>query len=88
MALGRLLGLFLIHIALLLSLCFAEDPFVFYDFEVSYTTASPLGVPQQVCSFITSLSSAFTFLLLSTSSSAITTIFSAFFHVGLLNFHN
>ncbi|WRX17094.1 Multicopper oxidase [Theobroma cacao] len=48
MALGKFLGLFLIHIALLLGLCFAGDPFVFYDFEVSYITASPLGVPQQV----------------------------------------
>ncbi|XWS49781.1 hypothetical protein CRYUN_Cryun12cG0032300 [Craigia yunnanensis] len=48
MALTRFWGLFLIHIALLLGLCFAEDPFVFYDFEVSYITASPLGVPQQV----------------------------------------
>nr|GMD79874.1 monocopper oxidase-like protein SKU5 [Ipomoea batatas] len=28
--------------------CSAEDPFVFYDFEVSYITASPLGVEQQV----------------------------------------
>ncbi|KAA8521884.1 hypothetical protein F0562_012802 [Nyssa sinensis] len=29
-------------------LCFADDPFVSYNFEVSYITASPLGVPQQV----------------------------------------
>ncbi|PPD82428.1 hypothetical protein GOBAR_DD20643 [Gossypium barbadense] len=48
MALSKFLGLFLIHIALLSSSCFAADPFVFYDFEVSYITASPLGVPQQV----------------------------------------
>ncbi|XWS38524.1 hypothetical protein CRYUN_Cryun19dG0138600 [Craigia yunnanensis] len=48
MALSRFWGLFPIHIALLLGFCFAEDPFVFYDFEVSYITASPLGVPQQV----------------------------------------
>ncbi|KAG8476601.1 hypothetical protein CXB51_033453 [Gossypium anomalum] len=48
MALSKFLGLFLIHIALLSSSCFATDPFVFYDFEVSYITASPLGVPQQV----------------------------------------
>nr|GMC85215.1 monocopper oxidase-like protein SKU5 [Ipomoea batatas] len=33
---------------LLLGLCSAEDPFAFYDFEVSYITASPLGVEQQV----------------------------------------
>ncbi|KAB2014208.1 hypothetical protein ES319_D09G209300v1 [Gossypium barbadense] len=48
MALSRFWGWFLIHIALFLSLCYAEDPFVFYDFEVTYITASPLGVPQQV----------------------------------------
>ncbi|KAK8709385.1 hypothetical protein V6N13_060401 [Hibiscus sabdariffa] len=47
MALSRFWGLFLVHIALLSSLCFAEDPFVTYDFDVSYITASPLGVPQQ-----------------------------------------
>ncbi|CAN0908593.1 Monocopper oxidase-like protein SKU5 [Linum grandiflorum] len=35
---------FLIQIAL----CSAADPFAFYDFEVSYITASPLGEPQQV----------------------------------------
>ncbi|OMO52433.1 Cupredoxin [Corchorus olitorius] len=34
MALSRFLTLFLIHIALLLGFCFAEDPFVFYNFEV------------------------------------------------------
>ncbi|KAG2711089.1 hypothetical protein I3760_04G060600 [Carya illinoinensis] len=38
----------LLHIALLPSLCFAADPYVFYDLHVSYLTASPLGVPQQV----------------------------------------
>ncbi|RVW73439.1 Monocopper oxidase-like protein SKU5 [Vitis vinifera] len=27
---------------------FAEDPFVFYDWKVSYITASPFGVKQQV----------------------------------------
>ncbi|CAF1917056.1 hypothetical protein F2Q70_00017030 [Brassica cretica] len=30
------------------SFCFAADPYAFYNFEVSYITASPLGVPQQV----------------------------------------
>lgn len=35
-------------IALLSTLCSAGDPYVFYDFRVSYITASPLGVPQQV----------------------------------------
>lgn len=29
-------------------LCSAADPSVFYEFRVSYITASPLGVPQQV----------------------------------------
>ncbi|CAN7009040.1 hypothetical protein HID58_010616 [Brassica napus] len=28
--------------------CSAADPYSFYNFEVSYITASPLGVPQQV----------------------------------------
>ncbi|XP_074558739.1 monocopper oxidase-like protein SKU5 [Curcuma longa] len=28
--------------------CFAEDPFAYFDWDVSYITASPLGVPQQV----------------------------------------
>ncbi|KAI7988541.1 Monocopper oxidase-like protein SKU5 [Camellia lanceoleosa] len=40
--------LFFIYISLFTSLCFADDPFVSYEFEVSYITASPLGVPQQV----------------------------------------
>ncbi|TXG51099.1 hypothetical protein EZV62_023623 [Acer yangbiense] len=48
MALYRFLALFVVHIALLASSCFAGDPFVFMKFEVSYITASPLGVPQQV----------------------------------------
>ncbi|KAJ8764196.1 hypothetical protein K2173_005376 [Erythroxylum novogranatense] len=39
---------FLIHICLLVTLCSALDPTVTYEFEVSYITASPLGVPQQV----------------------------------------
>lgn len=38
----------LVHIALLPSLCFAADPYAFYDLHVSYITASPLGIPQQV----------------------------------------
>ncbi|XP_043717309.1 monocopper oxidase-like protein SKU5 [Telopea speciosissima] len=39
---------FMIYIAPFLSLCFAADPFVSYDWTVSYITASPLGVEQQV----------------------------------------
>ncbi|XP_057453796.1 monocopper oxidase-like protein SKS1 [Lotus japonicus] len=38
----------LLHIALLSSLCFAGDPTVFADLRVSYTTVSPLGIPQRV----------------------------------------
>ncbi|KAE8055972.1 hypothetical protein FH972_012775 [Carpinus fangiana] len=48
MAFPSFLSVFLIHITLFVSLCFAGDPFVNYDFVVSYITASPLGVPQQV----------------------------------------
>ncbi|RID78732.1 hypothetical protein BRARA_A01527 [Brassica rapa] len=33
---------------LLSGVSFAADPFVSYDFKLSYITASPLGVPQQV----------------------------------------
>ncbi|XP_039045289.1 LOW QUALITY PROTEIN: monocopper oxidase-like protein SKS1 [Hibiscus syriacus] len=40
--------LLLLHIALFSALCSADDPYVFYDFKVSYITVSPLGVPQQV----------------------------------------
>uniref|UniRef100_A0A1J3K2F8 Monocopper oxidase-like protein SKS1 n=1 Tax=Noccaea caerulescens TaxID=107243 RepID=A0A1J3K2F8_NOCCA len=38
----------LLSFALLSGVSFAADPFVSYDFKVSYITASPLGVPQQV----------------------------------------
>ncbi|GAB4857044.1 Monocopper oxidase-like protein sku5 [Ancistrocladus abbreviatus] len=37
-----------LHISVIVSLCSAADPFVYYNFDVSYITASPLGVPQQV----------------------------------------
>lgn len=50
MALERFLTVVVIHICLFVSLCFSADPYVFHNFEVSYITASPLGVPQQVCS--------------------------------------
>lgn len=33
---------------LVLDLAFAGDPFVYYDWTVSYVTASPLGVKQKV----------------------------------------
>ncbi|KAI4327094.1 hypothetical protein L6164_019595 [Bauhinia variegata] len=48
MALCKDLFLCLISTSLLVSFCSAEDPFVYYNFEVTYITASPLGVPQQV----------------------------------------
>ncbi|CAI0404450.1 unnamed protein product [Linum tenue] len=41
-----LLGL--ICIALFSNRCFAADPTVSYDYKLTYITASPLGVPQQV----------------------------------------
>ncbi|WJX94624.1 Monocopper oxidase-like protein sku5, variant 2 [Trifolium repens] len=48
MASFRAFFFFLINIFFLLTLSSAEDAFVPYKFEVSYITASPLGVPQQV----------------------------------------
>ncbi|XP_044504602.1 monocopper oxidase-like protein SKS1 [Mangifera indica] len=48
MALVRFLLCIFIHIALFSTLCFAADPYVNYALKVSYMTASPLGVPQQV----------------------------------------
>ncbi|CAA2965970.1 monocopper oxidase SKU5 [Olea europaea subsp. europaea] len=40
--------LLFINICLLLGSSYSEDPSFSYEFEVSYITASPLGVPQQV----------------------------------------
>ncbi|RWR87500.1 monocopper oxidase-like protein SKU5 isoform X2 [Cinnamomum micranthum f. kanehirae] len=34
--------------SLLIGLCFSADPYVFYDWDISYITASPLGAKQQV----------------------------------------
>ncbi|KAM7257420.1 hypothetical protein ACFE04_013161 [Oxalis oulophora] len=48
MAFSKFLTLFVVNILLLVNLCLAEDPTVSFNFEVSYITASPLGVPQQV----------------------------------------
>lgn len=45
---SSILSLFFIYISLFTTCCFAEDPFAPYNFVVSYITASPLGVPQQV----------------------------------------
>jgi FtsP/CotA-like multicopper oxidase with cupredoxin domain len=48
MASFRAFFFFLINIFFLLTLSSAEDALVPYTFEISYITASPLGVPQQV----------------------------------------
>ncbi|GAY32826.1 hypothetical protein CUMW_274260 [Citrus unshiu] len=53
MALCRGLSLLAIHIALLASLCSAADLFVYFDFEVSYITASPLGAAPAAGAHIT-----------------------------------
>ncbi|XP_023550916.1 monocopper oxidase-like protein SKU5 [Cucurbita pepo subsp. pepo] len=44
----NLFFIFLLPICLFVTLSSAADPFAFFNFEVSYITASPLGVPQQV----------------------------------------
>ncbi|KAJ4951504.1 hypothetical protein NE237_028336 [Protea cynaroides] len=48
MASFRFFPLFLIYISPFLTLSYAGDPFVYYDWKVSYITAAPLGVNQQV----------------------------------------
>ncbi|XP_043715929.1 monocopper oxidase-like protein SKU5 [Telopea speciosissima] len=48
MASLRFFPLLLVYVSPFLSLCFAGDPFVSYDWTVSYITAAPLGVQQQV----------------------------------------
>ncbi|GMH09512.1 hypothetical protein Nepgr_011353 [Nepenthes gracilis] len=45
---SSLLVLLAVQISLIVTFCLAADPFVYYDFDVSYITVSPLGVPQQV----------------------------------------
>ncbi|CAL5201135.1 unnamed protein product [Lathyrus oleraceus] len=42
------LKFFFLHIALFSTLCFSGDPTVYEELHVTYTTVSPLGVPQQV----------------------------------------
>lgn len=49
MAYSSYLALSFIYVSLFLGFSSAEDPFVNFNFVVSYITASPLGVPQQVC---------------------------------------
>lgn len=34
------------------TLCLAEDPYVYFDWTISYITASPLGIKQQVLFFL------------------------------------
>ncbi|KAL6986069.1 Monocopper oxidase-like protein sku5 [Sarracenia purpurea var. burkii] len=48
MAPRSVFSVFFVSFYLFMNLCFADDPFVTYEFDVSYITASPLGVPQQV----------------------------------------
>ncbi|XP_077235846.1 monocopper oxidase-like protein SKU5 [Tasmannia lanceolata] len=48
MALLRSLSALLFDISLLFGLCLAGDPFIPFDWELSYITAAPLGVKQQV----------------------------------------
>ncbi|KAL7241832.1 hypothetical protein ACSBR1_014423 [Camellia fascicularis] len=48
MASHSIVSLFFIYISLFSSLCLADDPFVSYKIVLSYITASPLGVSQQV----------------------------------------
>jgi len=38
----------LLAVAFLAAAAHAADPFAFFDWDVTYMTASPLGVPQQV----------------------------------------
>lgn len=49
-------SLLALSVCLLLGSSFADDPYVNFEFEVSYITASPLGVPQQVYFFLSSFS--------------------------------
>lgn len=48
MASFSFISVLFVYISLFVSLNLAADPFVSYKFVVSYITASPLGVPQQV----------------------------------------
>lgn len=41
----------LLNFSVFLKLGFCDDPTVSYDFKITYITASPLGVPQQVFFF-------------------------------------
>ncbi|XP_051143815.1 monocopper oxidase-like protein SKU5 [Andrographis paniculata] len=45
---GAICLLYWICFCLAMSGCFGDDPYAYFDMELSYITASPLGVPQQV----------------------------------------
>ncbi|KAL2935693.1 Monocopper oxidase-like protein SKU5, partial [Bienertia sinuspersici] len=46
---ARLLGIYLsIHLIWLYRSCYGGDPYVFFDWRVSYITAAPLGTKQQI----------------------------------------
>lgn len=68
-----LLSLFL-HIALFSSLCFGGDPSIFTELHVSYSTVSPLGIPQRVCSSLFPFSSIHTSLILHLGHSALLSV--------------
>jgi hypothetical protein len=61
----------LLAVAFLAAAAHAADPFAFFDWDVTYMTASPLGVPQQVgASLPISLLPHSIFFLLPTTSTA------------------
>lgn len=37
-----------VWVSVVASPCFAEDPYAYFDWDVSFITAAPLGVKQQV----------------------------------------
>lgn len=43
-------AMFCLQICLAFGVSYSEDGAATFDLDVSYITASPLGVPQQVCS--------------------------------------
>lgn len=57
------LALWVCFVGLLFGVCFGADPFANFELELSYITASPLGVPQQVKK-IDFFSSVYVFFLL------------------------
>lgn len=82
-----------ICIALFFGLCFGADQFANYELELSYITASPLGVPQQVF-FFSSLSeydfycyNFFLLLLVAFSLIFWKVVKSGFYFVRLYDFH-